>query len=72
MQCCLQGPEGFVEAQSQVYKTLEDRFYPSFLVSDTYDKYVGSSYSNADESSSDDDNDDDENTDSSKLRGESV
>ncbi|XP_014666019.1 PREDICTED: sorting nexin-25-like isoform X2 [Priapulus caudatus] len=38
------GPEGFYEAQQELFDTLEDRFYPSFLVSDVYNSYVGNMY----------------------------
>jgi hypothetical protein len=32
------GPEVFYEVQEEVIKTLEEKFYPSFLVCDLYQK----------------------------------
>jgi len=32
------GPEVFYEVQEEVVKTLEEKFYPSFLVCDLYQK----------------------------------
>lgn len=32
------GPEVFYEVQEEVIKTLEEKFYPSFIVSDLYQK----------------------------------
>lgn len=32
------GPEVFYEVQEEVVKTLEEKFYPSFLVSELYQK----------------------------------
>lgn len=38
----LQGPEAFFSAQDFVYKKLEEKHYPSFLVSDLYHQYLTS------------------------------
>jgi sorting nexin-25 len=35
------GPEVFYEVQVDVVKTLEEKFYPSFLVSEFYQKMQG-------------------------------
>ncbi|XP_023218900.1 sorting nexin-25-like [Centruroides sculpturatus] len=34
------GPEAFFQAQDDVYKLLEERFYPSFIVSEIYDLMI--------------------------------
>ncbi|XP_033631880.1 sorting nexin-25-like isoform X1 [Asterias rubens] len=36
------GPESFYSAQHQVYQELDETYYPSFLVSDTYTKLMSS------------------------------
>jgi sorting nexin-25 len=35
------GPEVFYEVQADVVKSLEEKFYPSFLVSEFYQKMQG-------------------------------
>ncbi|XP_041357035.1 sorting nexin-25-like isoform X2 [Gigantopelta aegis] len=34
------GPDSFYEAQKQIYSILEEKYYPSFLVSDVYHQYI--------------------------------
>jgi sorting nexin-25 len=35
------GPDVFYEVQAEVVKTVEEKFYPSFLVSEFYQKMQG-------------------------------
>ncbi|XP_054719847.1 sorting nexin-25-like [Uloborus diversus] len=35
------GPEAFFQAQEEIYKVLEEKFYASFIVSDIYHKMLG-------------------------------
>lgn len=35
-----QGPEAFFEAQDEAYKYMEERFYPTFILSDCYHKMI--------------------------------
>ena len=44
----LQDMEPFVEAQLRIYKHLEDRFFPSFVVSDAFEKVLHSGALRAD------------------------
>ncbi|KAI0217802.1 Sorting nexin-25 [Lamellibrachia satsuma] len=34
------GPDAFWEAQEQMYHILEEQYYPSFILSDTYHRYI--------------------------------
>ena len=34
------GPEAFYEVQETVYNQLEEKFYPQFLVSEIYHKFI--------------------------------
>ncbi|PIK36408.1 putative sorting nexin-25 [Apostichopus japonicus] len=34
------GPEAFYDAQTQIYQSLDEEFYPAFLVSETYEKLM--------------------------------
>ncbi|KAK2184784.1 hypothetical protein NP493_253g03062 [Ridgeia piscesae] len=34
------GPDAFWEAQEQIYHILEEQYYPSFILSDTYHRYI--------------------------------
>ena len=36
----LQGPSAFWDAQGQIYHILEEQYYPSFILSDTYHRYI--------------------------------